>query len=345
MPLAVLLCTFLPPAALPQDPTSANASRSVVTINKLSATGRSDTALGFVIAKNQVATAFQAIDSTLRLEVVFLDGRKVITQDIWACDRLKDWALIKVDTGNTPALARMEGADLSNAGHYLIFNLASNDTRTIAAVEIAGRHTLPAFGDRIQIQPPPSNEAVGGPLLTSAGLVAGILGGSITPGSRLIKETEIAATPIGVVPVLSGGKPARLEVLLDSGVLTPPLVVMQSLVSGGMARSISKGSDGVTTKDAAEFSRGDAVAWIYTFWQKKDKASKGEVSAQVYDARNISIVDLTPQTVSLPEAAPTLVDFKIALQKFKPGDYRVDVLWNEKPAFRTFFTIVAEPRP
>jgi hypothetical protein len=318
------------------------AARSVVWIHKLDEHGqRVDTSLGFVIAAGQVATAFQSIDAATRIEVEFPDGRKAVVRDVWACDRLKDWALLKVDTGNTPALARAEGGDVRTGERYLVFNVESNQARTIGGVEIAGRRTIPGFGDRIQLQPPPSREAVGGPLLTTAGAVAGIVGGSVTPGSRSNKQwnAEIAAVPIAVVRVVSGGKPASLEVLLDSGVLTPPLVTMRSLVSAGVARSISKTPTGLSTKDASEFSHSDTVAWIYTLWQKKSKTGKGEVSARVYDPRNKLLVDLTPQNISLPEAAPALVDFRVALQKFTPGVYRVDVLWNDQPAWRTFFTV------
>jgi hypothetical protein len=339
---------FFTSTALSQslDAVNSTVSRSLVSIHKLDATGhkldaagRSDTFLGFVIAPNQVATAFQAIDATLSVNVIFPDGRKGNTHEVWACDRLKDWALLKVDTGNTPALPRV----LGNAGaddRYLIFNGTGTAMPVLGTFDVAGRRTLPMFGDRIQLRQPLSPEAVGGPLLTSAGLVAGIVGGSITPGSRPVSQSEIAAIPISAVPLLSSGKPARLEVLVDSGILTPPLIAFASVVSGGTARSITKNANGMTANDATEFSHRDTVAWIYTLWQKKDKNSKGEVSTRIYDARNKLLVEITPQNIVMQEAAPLLVDFKVALQKFTAGSYRVDVLWNDKPAWRTFFTMI-----
>ena len=52
-----------------------SAGRSLVWIYKLDPAGRrTDVSLGFVLALNQVATAFQAIDGTLRLELEFSGG-------------------------------------------------------------------------------------------------------------------------------------------------------------------------------------------------------------------------------------------------------------------------------
>jgi len=313
---------------------------------------RADTSLGFVIAPGQVATAFQAIDEATRLEVEFADGRKVGSREIWACSRLQDWALVKVDTGSTPALRRVESGAETNGERYFLFNVAGNGARVIGAANLSGRRTVPGYGDRIQIQPSPTREAAGGPLLTSNGLVAGIVGGSVTPGSRISplimsenpelwppSNAEIAVTPIAVVPVLTSGKSARFDALLDSGVLTPPIAPNSSLISAGLAKSIFKNPNDGEAKQSSEFSHGDKIAWIYTAWQKKSRNGKGEVTAKVYDARNRLLVDLTPQTISLPDAARVRVPFEFALQKLAAGVYRVEILWNDKPAWRAFLTV------
>jgi hypothetical protein len=229
-----------------------------------------------------------------------------------------------------------------------VFNV-EGAARVIGGVDIAGLRDAGVFGQRIQIAPNPAREAVGGPLLTPAGLVAGIVGGSTLPGARITRMAaslsralwtpaadDIAATPITSLPN-TATEPATLQQLLERGVLTPPLTPSASLLYGGSAKSVPKTMD--TPADAGEFSHLDQVAWIYTLWQKKDKEGKGSVAAKVYDYRNQLLIDVVPRKVSLYERAPLRVAFDFPLKNFAPGTYRVDVLWNGQPAWRTFLKI------
>ena len=150
-----------------------------------------------------------------------------------------------------------------------------------------------------------------------------------------------SATPIGLVPVLPQSQPAftTFSQLLANGVLTAPIVPTASLAYGGSARSISKTLNDARTNDASDFTRSDPTIWIYTLWVKKDKTSKGFVSAKVYDPRNRMIVEVAPKKLTLPEAGPTRLAFEFQPKDFRAGVYRVDVLWNDQVAWRTFFTI------
>jgi hypothetical protein len=344
----------MPPKLPTLDEIYASAGRSLVWIHKLDQTGRrTDTSLGFVLAKNQVATAFQSIDGALRVELEFNGGRKETTDEVWMCDRQQDWALLKVDTGASPVLERMETGKVPIGERYLVFNVEHEQSRVIGGVDITGRRTVPGFGDRIQIAPSPAREAAGGPLLSPAGLVAGILGGSLTPGSRFSQHdmsvspalwsrlnAEMSVVPIGSLSKPSGAESINFSTLLEKGVLTPPLSPIPSLVYGGSARSLSKNANDMTTKDASEFSHRDQIVWIYTLWQRKEKVGKGIVSGKVYDSGNRLLVDVAPKKVSLDERVPMRVAFDFASASFPAGIYRVDVLWNSQPAWRTFFTIV-----
>jgi hypothetical protein len=344
----------LAPPPLPSlDQIYASVQRSLVWIYKLDEAGRrTDTSLGFVIGRDRIATAFQSIDGTLKVEVEFADRHKTICEEVWACDRFQDWALLKVQTDQVPPLASIEGGSVPVGERYLVFNVEKEDIRVIGGVDITARRTVPGFGERIQLSPFPASEAAGGPLLNPNGMVVGIVGGSITPGSRFSRRAmsvspglwsklngETAATPITVLPAPNRFQPASFQSLLDRGVLTTPLKPTSSLLYGGSARSVAKRSNDLSTTDASEFSHRDQFAWIYTLWQKKDKIGKGVVSAKVYDSRNRLLVDVTPKRVSLPEGPPLRVAFDVPLEKFSPGVFRVDVLWNDQPAWRTFFTV------
>ena len=336
------------------DELYASAGRSLVWIYKLDESGlRIDTALGFVIAANQVATAFQAIDGAARVELEFSDGRKVVTDQVWSCDRMQDWALLKAATGDTPVLERMESGKIPVGERYVVFNVQGERARVIGGIDITGRRTVPGFGDRIQIAPSPAREAAGGPLLSPNGLLAGIVGGSVLPGSRFSLRdmsvspaiwsrmtAESAAVPITAVPKLSGGESKSFRELLDQGILTPGLTPSPSLVYGGSARLLSKNANDMSTKDTSEFSHRDKIIWIYTLWQKKEKVGKGIVSGKVYDSHNRLLVDAAPKKISMDERVPLRIAFDFSSANFPAGVYRVDVLWNSQPAWRTFFTLV-----
>jgi hypothetical protein len=96
----------------------------------------------------------------------------------------------------------------------------------------------------------------------------------------------------------------------------------------------------MTTRDSSEFSHRDLVIWVYTLWQKKDKIGKGLVSGKVYDSQNRLLVDVAPKKISCDEKVPMRVAFDFPTANFAAGVYRVDVLWNSEPAWRTFFTVV-----
>ena len=325
----------------------------MVWVHKLDQAGhRIDTALGFIVGPDRVATAFQAVDAALQLEVIFSDGRKVTSDQVWACDRLQDWALIKAGTANLPSLPRSPGTPVPVGERYIVFNVESEMARVIGGVDITGKRTVGDFGDRIQIAPSPSREAIGGPLLNPMGEVVGVVGGSVTPGSRFSQyamsvspslwtrlAADVSATPIAALPASNDGTPTTLRDLMSHRILTAPLTPVPSLTYGGSARSVSKVANDLSTSDTSEFSRHDRVAWIYTLWQKKDKNGKGILSAKVYDYRNNLIVDVPPKRISFSEEAPTRIAFSFGIEKFAAGVYRVDVLWNDESAWRTFFRI------
>jgi len=342
-----------PPKVPTLDEMYVSAGRSLVWVYKLDEAGhRIDSALGFIVGPDRVATAFQAIDAAQQLEVVFSDGRKVRSDQIWSCDRLRDWALIKADNAGLPALHRAENAPVPIGDRYIVFNVENDAARVIGGVDITGKRSAGDFGDRIQIAPSPSREAIGGPLLSPLGEVAGVVGGSTTPGSRFSKyamsvsralwsrlSEDVSATPIAALPVSNQGTPITLSDLLSHGILTAPLTPVPSLTYGGSARNVSKVANDLSTSDTSEFSRRDGVAWIYTLWQKKDKNGKGVLSAKVYDYRNTLVIDVPQKKVSFSEEAQTRIAFNFSIERFPAGAYRVDILWNDQPAWRTFFRV------
>ena len=324
---------------------------SMVWIRKLDGTGRTiDTLSGFVLQPNLIATAFQAIDGATVLQVDFGDGRKVSTLEIAGWSRTGDWAVLKVNTGSSPPIPRGDPKSVAVGERLIVFNVEGS-ARVFGGVDIGGRRTVPGFGERIQISPGVSPEAAGGPLLDMHGHVVAILGGSLTPGARFggrnmsvspslwnSFSAENAATPVSEVPT-NFGAPKLLEALRMEGVLTTPVAPMPEFMYGGATTDIPKRASDTMTRDVSDFSARDSQVWIYSFWVRKGKNSKGEISASVYDPMNRLRFAVPPKKTSLPDT-PVRVAFSFSPAPLEPGVYRVDLNWDGRPVWRTFIRII-----
>ena len=328
-----------------------NAAReSMVWIHKLDDSGRrTETDSGFILGRNRIATAFQAIDASRSLEVEFADGRTARVQEILGCSRLGDWALLGVDTGSAPPISQGDAKTVGVGQRLLVFNVEGN-SRVFGGVDIAGLHNAGAFGERIQFSPAVSPQAAGGALLDNSGKAVGILGGSTVPGARFSDlaerlsaglwnsfAAEDAATPISAVSQNLSAD-STLETLAASGILTAPLVPMPEFLYGSVTTDVPKHANNLILRELSEFSTHDSQISIYSMWVKRSKLSKGLLSGSVYDATNRLRVTVPPKKVSLSDIE-TRLSFSFSPQMLEPGIYRVDVNWDGRPAWRTFLRI------
>jgi len=154
---------FNDPAALQLTPTLDAIYKatlpSMVWVHRLDEAGRrTDTAQGFVIGPNNVATAFQAIDSATHLEIEFANGRQVRAGELWTCNRLQDWAFIKVDTGGVAPLPRGNSKDVKIGERLIVFNVET-DLRVSSVASISGRNELSrTLGNVFRFRLPPARK-------------------------------------------------------------------------------------------------------------------------------------------------------------------------------------------
>lgn len=325
--------------------------KSIVWIHKLDQNGKHiDSCTGFVIAPNRVATAFQAIDASNGVELEFTDGRKVKANDVVALNRLQDWAILAVETGDLPAFERGDLTKVSVGDRLVVFNV-ENNAHIIGGVDLGGRRSVPAFGYRLQLTPSPSAESAGGPLMDGYGKLIGILGGSLTPGSRFNRhlmsvsaniwgklQQGNAAVPITLIPEKLPEQTTSIQKLQESGALSQPIVPTPNLMYSGTSNTMPK-DPLLTPPDVGEFNRKDPDLWVYTIWRRNTKVSKGMLSATIYDAKNSSRFKLTPTQVKIPSDVPIRSAFKFAPSQLEAGMYRVDLFWDDVPVWRTFFAI------
>ncbi len=348
----------MPQPAAPKRPSLdeiyKTAGASLVWVHSLDGNGRRiDSASGFVGAPQQIVTAFQAIESANHLEIEFADGRKVKSEEIWTCDHLQDWALVKVDTGGAAPLRRAVGDSVFVGDRLITFNGGPEKGRVIGGVDIVGSRSVPGFGQRLQFDPNLTAESVGAPLLNLEGDVVGMIGGTVTPGLRgNRRHTPVTgpyygasgswntAIPIALLPGDVVQPPRTLRALLDAGLLIPPVQPFSSFLYGGTAREISKSDAMVAPAEANEFTRLDRQVAIYSFWQRNDGPARGVLSAQIFDSANRVVATLAPTRIDLPSRVPVRQHFSLNPAALKGGFYRVDLLFDGRPVWRTYFRVV-----
>ena len=232
----------------------------------------------------------------------------------------------------------------------MAFNVDSR-ARVIGVVDVSGQRVVPGYGARIQIAQAIEPAAVGGPILNSFGGVVGILGGSLTPGAKLEQRainvspglwtligTINSATSISEIPQNLPASGKSLDQLDREGILTAAVVAMPEFMYGGTgASALKRGSDPMPP-DSSEFSRSEASLNVYSLWQRKAKASKGEVSVSIYDAGNRVCATGPPKKITL-RGEPTRISFAFSPSPLQDGIYRIDMLWDGRPTWRTFIRI------
>ncbi len=324
---------------------------SMVWVYRLDDAGRrADTASGFVLAPGQVATAFQIVDSAPQLEVEFEDGRRLPVDTLRGYSRLEDWAILNVETRGAQPLPLGDPEKVAVADRLLVFQVENGRVRAFGGVDISGSRTVPSFGERIQFMPSVAPEAVGGPLLSTEGKVVGVLGGSTLPGSRFghknlsvnpslffSMSANSAATPITLVRAAAA--PLTIQNLHSEGVMSRPVVSMPSFQLGGTSLALKNVPPLALPPSVSEFSRKDPEVWVYSLWQRKDKLSKGMVSAEVYDPQNRVRVRVAPKKINIPIDAPLQYGFTFPTASLPAGSYRIDLLFDGQAVWRTFITI------
>jgi hypothetical protein len=328
---------------------------SIVRVNKLDSEGRRiDVSTGFVIASGAVATAFQAIDAGAGADVEFADGRRAPASHVLAHSRLGDWAVLKVDTGAAAPLPRTRASEVI-VGSTLVALAVENDVRTVTRVDVRASSAQGIYGRRIQIEPRFDLPQTGAPLVDEQGDVVGILGGSLTPGSRIDQRAANSnpwlsasfhrqptnlASPITELPAAFASDGRTMSDLASARVLTAPLMARPEFIAGGAVPQLSKNLTETGLLEQREYSvRDDAQIAIYSNWVKKGKVSKGALSAIVYNAQNQPRLTVPSKTVTLRYQESRL-SFTVSPKMLGPGYYRVDVCWDGVPAWRVYVRVI-----
>jgi hypothetical protein len=133
--------------------------------------------------------------------------------------------------------------------------------------------------------------------------------------------------------------PARsLDQLDHDGILTPTVTGMPEFLYGGTVKNLPRRAADPLPEDTAEFSHRDSSVNVYSFWKREGKTSKGTLSAMIYDVSNHVRVTVPPKKVALLNES-TRFSFGFGPSPLQPGVYRIDLLWDNRPVWRTYIRI------
>jgi len=348
----------LPPAhrVLTLDEIYQRALAASVFIEKIDAqNNRLGVGAGFRLAPDGlVVTAFHNIDGATTLRVKL--GSRVTTVDsvlVW--DRKLDYALLRLPGGdNTGALPAVEASSWKVGDRVFMLDVPSEGNWAIVDGNIIGKSVFPEVGERLTLSLPVRDEASGGVLINEYGEVLGLVQGrlGLLPGAWSLKRAFGAllgntagivssmGLPLEALPSPLPKTPTPLGELARRGLLTRPLVGSEMVLNGTLARDIQERHGMQQTVDERyEFRRTDPYMHALVIWNPTRKG-KYRMSLRLFDINNRSHLTTRPEKISFSPNELKYSSWKITFTSMPPGTYRVDVLLDEAPAWRTFFRIV-----
>jgi trypsin-like peptidase len=331
---------------------------ATVSIEKRNAAGElMSQGSGTSIGSGLVLTAFQVIDGAASLRILLPDGQTIHSKDVAAWNRRQDWAILRVNLEKTPQLvsAKLDSWAVGDRCYYL--DTAAAGSRIIVDTDIVGKNDLAGWGDRLYLAHGPSQQGAGAALVNEYGEIIGVLGGSIFPGiasaggSRFGYARNLAlagsayrgamVTPISMVRFPPpDAHNTSLDELAGNGQFLPPLEGADEIIFGTMSRALQK-SQGLprAVDEKFEYSLRDPQAVVLLDWVPQKKR-KGLTTVRIYDLDNRLVAESKPVKVNLSPNQAAYWNATLSLTGLSPAIYRLDVTFDGKPVWRTFFQVV-----
>src|SRR5262249_43007251 len=124
------------------------------------------------------------------------------------------------------------------------------------------------------------------------------------------RMTSIQATPIAAVSKTISLPPFTVDDLAMRGILSAGIVITPNFISGAMTTNLPFAGNVRETRD---FSLRDDAVIIFTLWEKREKSTRGSISARVYDLKkNSLVVNTSPRRITLPETLATRQSFSFS---------------------------------
>jgi S1-C subfamily serine protease len=330
---------------------------AVVVVERLDATGDvSGTGLGFAYARDQVLTAFQVVDGAARVRLTFPDQRVVEARGLSSLDRWQNWAMLPAPTGSLPVLQRSPASKGWQVGDR-VYSISLSEDRglTIVDAAIMGTARPERSGERLTLTTGGGGRSEGAPVLNEYGDVIALLGDQTIPGESLLPRpmlgpsaTERGAARAGVyaVPVNQAQPPA-------AG--TGGLSFVQLEKEGEFTPALGAGRMHVVRATTAQGARKEP-GWINPVDEKAVFARRSGSFTVILNLRpraklrlsaNCRIVDLDGHKLGEGKPAAVKADvndtpvyaWQVSMAQTQPGLYRVEIVFDGQPVWRTFVRI------
>lgn len=328
---------------------------ATVSIEKLTQSGeRVFRGSGFFVSENLVVTTFQVIDGASSLRLLFSDGRKIETSKVIAWNRWQDWALIEAGSVRGAILNRAKPGSWAVGDRCYSLNVSTEDNRTIEYGDIIGMPKFPKPGELLNISFRLNDRALGSPLLDGYGDVIGVMGGGLIPGFwSILGRTSHSfsssyrlgrvsrgqlAIPISQVNLrFADGHNKNLHELKLAGQFIEPLVEVRNITFGRLARDvIMRRSIPNLIDEKTEFAQKDGRVALALTWEPTEKR-KVRVHLRLYDVENKLLFESRPSKVRLRPGRRFENAWKLSIENLPAGIYRIDVLLDQEPHWRTYF--------
>ncbi|MGH9775019.1 MAG: hypothetical protein ACRD50_08745 [Candidatus Acidiferrales bacterium] len=228
--------------------------------------------------------------------------------------------------------------------------------RIIQEDDIVGQNTFSGAGSRLNLEHAPSREGMGSALLNEYGEFLGVVGGSLVPGINSLEGLRYGypnnllavkgiyqgsmATPLDQIAIPAPDAPATtLEELARTGAFLPPLLGREDVNYATMTLEVQN-EHGMLRPAGDKFelskTEGHAIVFLNFLAQKR---RKGDIAVMVYSLDNQLVEKSLPSKIDIPATRLLFWSQQLTLSGFVPAIYRVDVVIDGQPVWRTFFQV------
>ena len=315
---------------------------------------------GFIVEGNLIVTTFENVESASSVRISLANGQSTELDGLVAWSRRQDWAVLRFPAPLANALAIAKAGSWQIGDTCYSLDSAQEGNRTILSGNITGSHNFPDVGERWNLNFRLSPSAGGSPVVTEYGEVIGIASSaSLIPGLSSLESMDLTwypgnmasqgmragfdvelALPMSVVKL----PPPEIAVttfaeMMKTGQVLESLVKNENLFAGTLGRSIERSNQQVLIKDERfEFQRRDEKLSALITWSPHGKLKTSAV-LMIYDIDNKLVGTTQPVKVNLSKAQLAYTFWTVVISNLPPGLYRVDMVLDTTPVWRTFFRI------
>ena len=310
--------------------------RAMFQVRRFDADGRERTSFAaFNPGGTAIFTLVGAFDDASDVKLVQRDNSEQSIESLFALNRRQRWIALP-GAAQSQTLAAAPPEDVKIGDRCFSMEARASAPRALTECRISGQTTVngaPAFVASFVV----GISTPGAPILNEFGDLIGIADDPTEIGMRTVRLVNAGGA--SVVTILRIGsvvaQPTAVSDLRTKGLLIPP-VVDRHVSTGGIARADAKGK--VVAYEHNDFvSVREPTFVAFIRWAPKERL-RGVLAFRLYDADNRLVFESKPSKADLRPDRMTTSNSVSPVPKV-PGVYRVDVLIDGTPMWRSFVTV------